>query len=236
MYPLHFGHFAGVLSKAVWCALGWRMCFVILSGFRLWVKRRADDRQWRAFGRVVQVFGYGLPIAMLALGLRLLPVAAGGGRLLVDAGELPRRRGAAVLVALAVPEQERLAGLPAAARACLPGPAGAAAGDGRHGLGRGGARRGQHDVLTVDLLSSSRARGSGFTARGWRPAATADAGSGGVSVLATLGAVGVEPRRDRIPCGHRPEAAAGVPAAGGRRAAAGRRPGRWCCAGGAGAD
>jgi hypothetical protein len=66
MYPLHFGHFAGVLSKAVWGALGVALCFVILSGFRLWTKRRASDRLWRAFDRAVAITGYGLPLAMLA--------------------------------------------------------------------------------------------------------------------------------------------------------------------------
>ena len=68
MYPLHFGHFAGILSKAAWCALGVALCFVILSGFRLWVRRRAEDPQWRAFGRVVQVMGYGLPCPSRAVG------------------------------------------------------------------------------------------------------------------------------------------------------------------------
>jgi len=66
MYPLHFGHFAGLLSKAIWGALGVAMCFVILSGFRLWVRRRADSPAWRRFGHAVQVTGYGLPIGMLA--------------------------------------------------------------------------------------------------------------------------------------------------------------------------
>ena len=68
MYPLHFGHFAGTLSKVVWGALGVAMCFVILSGFHLWARRRADERLWRNFDRAVQIFGYGLPIAMLASG------------------------------------------------------------------------------------------------------------------------------------------------------------------------
>ena len=65
MAPLHFGSFAGLLSKAVWGALGIAMCFVILSGFRLWVRRRADDPLWRGFSRAVQTTGYGLPVAML---------------------------------------------------------------------------------------------------------------------------------------------------------------------------
>ena len=68
MYPLHFGHFAGVLSKVVWGALGVAMCFVILSGFHLWAKRRAHERLWRNFDRAVQITGYGLPLAMLTSG------------------------------------------------------------------------------------------------------------------------------------------------------------------------
>jgi hypothetical protein len=66
MAPLHFGHFAGLLSKAVWSALAVAMCFVILSGFRMWVRRRADSAAWRGFGRMVQTVGYGLPIGMVA--------------------------------------------------------------------------------------------------------------------------------------------------------------------------
>lgn len=68
MYPLHFGHFAGTLSKVVWGALGIATCFVILSGFHLWARRRADERLWRGFDRAVRIFGYGLPVAMLASG------------------------------------------------------------------------------------------------------------------------------------------------------------------------
>lgn len=66
MYPLHFGHFAGLASKVVWGALGTAMCFVILSGFRMWVQRREADRVWRRFGQVVVVTAYGLPLGMLA--------------------------------------------------------------------------------------------------------------------------------------------------------------------------
>lgn len=68
MYPLHFGHFAGLLSKVVWGALGVAMCVVILSGFHLWVRRRESDPAWRRFGQAVQVVGYGLPIGMLTSG------------------------------------------------------------------------------------------------------------------------------------------------------------------------
>lgn len=69
MAPLHFGHFAGLLSKVVWGALGVAMCVVILSGFRLWVRRREADPRWRRFGMAVQVVGYGLPLGMLVSGI-----------------------------------------------------------------------------------------------------------------------------------------------------------------------
>ncbi|MFT3974233.1 MAG: PepSY-associated TM helix domain-containing protein [Amaricoccus sp.] len=68
MYPLHFGHFAGLFSKVVWGALGVTMCVVILSGFRLWVRRREGDPAWRRFGQAVQIVGYGLPVGMLVAG------------------------------------------------------------------------------------------------------------------------------------------------------------------------
>lgn len=68
MSPLHFGHFAGMLSKIVWGALGVAMCFVILSGFHLWARRRSDEPLWQKFDRGVHIFGYGLPFAMVASG------------------------------------------------------------------------------------------------------------------------------------------------------------------------
>jgi len=66
MGPLHFGNFAGILSKSVWVGLGAAMCFVILSGMQLWTRRREEERLWRGFARAVSVVGYGLPLAMLA--------------------------------------------------------------------------------------------------------------------------------------------------------------------------
>jgi len=63
--PLHFGHFAGLLSKAVWVALGFASCYVILSGFWLWIDRRKKEAAWSTFERFTIVFGSGLPAAML---------------------------------------------------------------------------------------------------------------------------------------------------------------------------
>lgn len=65
MNPLHFGDFAGVLSKAVWVGLGAAMAFVVVSGMRLWIRRREAQPLWRRFARAVTVVAWGLPLAML---------------------------------------------------------------------------------------------------------------------------------------------------------------------------
>jgi uncharacterized iron-regulated membrane protein len=64
--PVHFGNFAGVLSKSVWVGLGFATCFVLVTGLQLWLKRRAGNPRWRIFERLTVVTAYGLPIALLA--------------------------------------------------------------------------------------------------------------------------------------------------------------------------
>lgn len=67
MAPLHFGSFAGLLSKAVWFALGFAMCYVTLSGLQLWLARRREKAaalEW--LDRAVAVVGFGLPFALVA--------------------------------------------------------------------------------------------------------------------------------------------------------------------------
>jgi uncharacterized iron-regulated membrane protein len=64
--PLHFGNFAGWWSRAVWFALGAASAYVTWSGLSLWVRRRADQRGWRALGRLTAWVGGGLPFAMAA--------------------------------------------------------------------------------------------------------------------------------------------------------------------------
>ncbi|WP_051362041.1 PepSY-associated TM helix domain-containing protein [Solimonas soli] len=64
--PLHFGNFAGPLSKTVWFALGFAGAYVTLTGMLLWTQRRAEQRAWRRMGAVVHWVGYGLPLALLA--------------------------------------------------------------------------------------------------------------------------------------------------------------------------
>lgn len=66
--PMHFGNFAGILSKAIWVALGFSSCYIILSGLKLWVRRREEKAGWRIFERIIHVFGLGLPIALAVSG------------------------------------------------------------------------------------------------------------------------------------------------------------------------
>lgn len=65
MAPLHFGNFAGILSKAIWFGLGFAMCYVTLTGLRLWlVRRRENQRSLDWLERTVTVVGFGLPFAL----------------------------------------------------------------------------------------------------------------------------------------------------------------------------
>ena len=67
MAPIHFGNFAGLLSKAIWFGLGFAMCYVTLTGLRLWLARRkADARSLGWLERAVTVTGFGLPFALIA--------------------------------------------------------------------------------------------------------------------------------------------------------------------------
>jgi len=67
MGPLHFGNFAGILSKAIWFGLGFAMCYVTYTGMRLWVVRRGQDTRALAWlERTLTVVGFGMPICLLA--------------------------------------------------------------------------------------------------------------------------------------------------------------------------
>ncbi len=63
--PLHFGHFAGLLSKFIWVGLGLATCYVTLSGLRLWVARRNDEPGWRWLGDAIPMIAYGVPIGLV---------------------------------------------------------------------------------------------------------------------------------------------------------------------------
>lgn len=64
MGVLHFGWFAGVLSKIIWLSLGLATCYVTVSGLQLWVKRREQQRVWQQLARLISIIVYGTPIAM----------------------------------------------------------------------------------------------------------------------------------------------------------------------------
>ena len=66
MSALHFGNFAGILSRLAWFALGGMMSYVVISGLRMWVKKRENDPLWQHLAPVVSVVAYGLPLSMLA--------------------------------------------------------------------------------------------------------------------------------------------------------------------------
>lgn len=67
MGPLHFGNFAGLLSKAIWFGLGFAMCYVTYTGMRLWVVRRKGEARSLAWlERTLTVVGFGLPFGLVA--------------------------------------------------------------------------------------------------------------------------------------------------------------------------
>lgn len=73
MGPLHFGNFAGIFSKAVWFGLGFAMCYVTLTGLRLWlVRRREQQRSLAWLERTATVVGFGLPMALLVAAFAFL--------------------------------------------------------------------------------------------------------------------------------------------------------------------
>lgn len=71
--PLHFGNFAGLLSKLVWFSLGVALSYVTLTGMRLWTARRAEDPKWAWMERAVVTFGYGTCIAMAGAAVGFFP-------------------------------------------------------------------------------------------------------------------------------------------------------------------
>ncbi|CAH0354795.1 MAG: PepSY-associated TM helix domain-containing protein [Sphingobium sp.] len=65
MYPLHFGNFAGMVSKAIWFGLGFAMCYVTYTGLCLWLSRRESaSRSLAWLERTNMIVGLGLPFAL----------------------------------------------------------------------------------------------------------------------------------------------------------------------------
>ncbi len=68
MAPLHFGNFGGLISKAVWFALGFAMCFVTVTGINMWLHRRPGGSfNWLRIGMGIST--YGIPLALLGSGV-----------------------------------------------------------------------------------------------------------------------------------------------------------------------
>lgn len=61
---LHFGLFAGFLSKIIWLSLGLATCYVTYTGLHLWTVRRHKQATWRVMNRLVDITCYGTVIAM----------------------------------------------------------------------------------------------------------------------------------------------------------------------------
>jgi uncharacterized iron-regulated membrane protein len=78
MAPLHFGNFAGGLSKAIWFALGAASAYVTLTGLALWTERRRAERGWRWLARAVVWVGFGLPMALAAAPYGFFPAFSAG--------------------------------------------------------------------------------------------------------------------------------------------------------------
>ncbi|SFG03566.1 Uncharacterized iron-regulated membrane protein [Novosphingobium sp. CF614] len=110
MAPLHFGNFAGMLSKAVWFSLGFAMCYVTLTGIRLWLARRRErQRSLDWLERAVTVVGFGLPLALLVAAAAFLLSMPLGSAVFWTPAAFLAASGAAILAGIMVPTHALLA-------------------------------------------------------------------------------------------------------------------------------
>jgi uncharacterized iron-regulated membrane protein len=67
IYPIHFGTFAGLLSKIIWISLGVAACYVTITGLQLYAHRnQKNDSSWHWFSRMCVWGFFGLPLCSLA--------------------------------------------------------------------------------------------------------------------------------------------------------------------------
>lgn len=78
MNSLHFGRFAGLVSKLIWVSLGIAMAYVTLTGLHLWIERRSDSRLWRRFAAATTITGYGTNIALAGAAIGFFLSLPGG--------------------------------------------------------------------------------------------------------------------------------------------------------------
>ncbi|MBY8825284.1 PepSY-associated TM helix domain-containing protein [Sphingomonas colocasiae] len=109
MGPLHFGNFAGMLSKAIWFGLGFAMCYVTFTGMRLWVvRRKAEARSLAWLERTVTVVGYGLPFGLVASAAAFLVAMPIGSAVYWTTAAFLIASGAAILAGALVRSNETL--------------------------------------------------------------------------------------------------------------------------------
>lgn len=67
IYPIHFGTFAGLMSKIIWISLGVAACYVTITGLQLYAFRNEKgESSWRWFSRMCIWGFYGLPLCSLS--------------------------------------------------------------------------------------------------------------------------------------------------------------------------
>lgn len=70
IYPIHFGTFAGLMSKLIWMSLGVAACYVTITGLQLYAFRNEKHQsEWRWFSRLCVWGSYGLPLCSLSSAL-----------------------------------------------------------------------------------------------------------------------------------------------------------------------
>ncbi len=109
MGPLHFGNFAGMLSKAIWFGLGFAMCYVTYTGMRLWVVRRRDDsRAIASLERTLTVVAFGLPLGLVASAAAFLVTMPLGSAVYWTTAAFLIASAAAILAGVLAPSNDRL--------------------------------------------------------------------------------------------------------------------------------
>ncbi|MEM9574052.1 MAG: PepSY-associated TM helix domain-containing protein [Pseudomonadota bacterium] len=63
---LHFGNFAGILSRSIWFGLGFASCYVTLTGIRMWLyRRRKAKMQLRWLEKLTTTIAWGTPLSIV---------------------------------------------------------------------------------------------------------------------------------------------------------------------------
>jgi hypothetical protein len=98
-----------VLSKAVWFGLGFAMCYVTLTGIRLWLARRRErQRALDWLERSVTVVGFGLPLALLVAAAGFLVAMPLGSAVFWTPTAFLAASAAAILAGIVVPTHATL--------------------------------------------------------------------------------------------------------------------------------